>query len=68
MPQEPSRVNISANDNPKDITGGYMMQYKHSQNPDNLPTVNGSVTGKQWNVEYPKQENITAAQIDYLQK
>lgn len=44
-----------------------MLEFKHGQNPDNLPTVNGSVTNKQWNLEYPKPENITQEQIEYIQ-
>lgn len=65
--QESQRINIADNNNPSDITGGYLAEFKHSQNPDNLPTINGSVTTKQWNLEYPKAENLTDAQLNYIQ-
>lgn len=67
MRQETNRVNISDNDNLRDVSGGYLLEHRHGQNEEGLPTVNGSVTGKQWNLEYPKQENLTAAQLDYIQ-
>ena len=67
--QETNRVNIADNNNPADISGGYLAEFRHGQNEDPpLPTINGSVTKQQWNVKYPKVENITTAQIDYFQK
>ena len=66
--QETNRVNIADNNNPSDITGGYLAEFKHGQNPDNLPTINGTVSKQQWNLEYPKAKNLTAPQLDYIQK
>ena len=64
--QETNRINVADNSDPTDITGGYMAEFKHAQNPDNLPTINGSRSNQQWNVEYPKDKNITQAQLQYF--
>lgn len=66
--QESNRISIANNTDPNDITGGYLAEFKHAQNPDNLPTINGTVTKKQWNVVYPKAQNLTARQLDYFQQ
>lgn len=61
-------MNISDNDNPNDISGGYLAEFKHGQNEKGQNTINGTVTDKQWNVVYPKIENTTEAQLTYLQE
>jgi len=69
MLQEADRVNIAANNNPADISGGYLAEFTHGEAAvPPLPTINGSVTMQQWNIKYPKRTKITTAQVDYLQK
>jgi len=67
--READRVNIAANNNPADISGGYLAEFTHGEAAvPPLPTINGSVTMQQWNIKYPKRTKITTAQVDYLQK
>ena len=67
--QGKDRINVTDNNDPSDITGGYIGEYKHGQNEKGQPTINGTFLGvDQWNVVFPKQENLTEAQLDYFQK
>jgi hypothetical protein len=64
--QGKNRINIANNTNPADITGGYLAEFSHEQNPKNLPTVNGTISKQQWLVKYPKAKNLTAPQLAYF--
>lgn len=66
--QDKHRIKLAPSNNTADVSGGYLMEFSHEQNPDELPTVNGTITNKQWLVLYPKQKNLTAPQLEYMQR
>ncbi|KAL3138924.1 hypothetical protein ABBQ32_005741 [Trebouxia sp. C0010 RCD-2024] len=64
--QNKNRLNIAKlRVDDEDITGGYIIEYKHGDNPKNEPEINCAITGMPWIVKYPGGFNMT--KLNYLQ-
>ncbi|DBB02648.1 TPA: hypothetical protein ACH3X3_011616 [Trebouxia sp. C0006] len=61
------RLNLAKlKDDDNDITGGYILEYRHGDNAKNEPTINSTITGIQWCLKYPDTFNMT--KLNYIQQ
>ncbi|DBA72087.1 TPA: hypothetical protein ACH3X2_010812 [Trebouxia sp. C0005] len=65
--QSKPRLNLAKlKDDDHDITGGYILEYRHGDNFKNEPTINSTITGIQWCLKYPDTFNMT--KLNYIQQ